>query len=382
MQAVAPDDAPHWVGFTQVKLIIQIPCFNEAEQLPATIADLPDEVEGFDVVERLVIDDGSTDETIAVARAHGVDHIVRLTNNKGLAAGFQAGLDACLKLGADVIVNTDADNQYYGPDIARLVVPILAGRADMVVGDREVTGIEHFSPLKKSLQRLGSWVVRQASSTSVPDTTSGFRAYNREAAIQLLVVSKFTYTLETIIQAGKQLVAIDHVPIRTNPKTRESRLFPSMGAYVRRNAVSIFRIYAQYEPLRVFWSLSALIGVAALAVWIRFVISYIDGGGKGHVQSLILGAVLFIAAVVLFALGVIGDLLAAQRVMTQKTFERVRRIELELNVGPSHYEPGRPIEERDPDKNDPDPALRAPDENISDPGTRRTGTEEHEAVRS
>jgi glycosyltransferase involved in cell wall biosynthesis len=365
-----------------MKLIIQIPCFNEADQLPGTLADLPRALEGFDAVEWLVVDDGSTDETVAMARAHGVDHIVRLTNNKGLAAGFQAGLDACLKLGADVIVNTDADNQYYGPDISRLVVPILAGRADMVVGDREVTGIEHFSPLKKTLQRLGSWVVRQASSTSVPDTTSGFRAYNREAAIQLLVVSKFTYTLETIIQAGKQLVAIDHVPVRTNPKTRESRLFPSMGAYVRRNAVSIFRIYAQYEPLRVFWSLSALIGVAALVVWVRFVISYIDGGGKGHVQSLILGAVLFIAAVVLFALGVIGDLLAAQRVMTQKTFERVRRIELELNVAPSHYEPGLPFEERNPNKNDPDPALRAPDENVPDPATRRTGTEEHEAVRS
>jgi glycosyltransferase involved in cell wall biosynthesis len=358
-----------------VKLIIQIPCFNEADQLPRTLADLPSEVDGFDIVERLVIDDGSTDETIAVARAHGVDHIVRLTNNKGLAAGFQAGLDACLKLGADVIVNTDADNQYYGPDIARLVVPILAGRADMVVGDREVTGIEHFSPLKKSLQRLGSWVVRQASSTSVPDTTSGFRAYNREAAIQMLVVSKFTYTLETIIQAGKQLVAIDHVPIRTNPKTRESRLFPSMGAYVRRNAVSIFRIYAQYEPLRVFWSLSALIGLAALAVWIRFVVAFADGSGKGHVQSLILGAVLFIASVVLFALGVIGDLLAAQRVMTQKTFERVRRIELELKVAPSHYEPGVPHAGNASD-------VRSPenDEN-RDPTKRREGTEEHEAVR-
>jgi glycosyltransferase involved in cell wall biosynthesis len=325
-----------------MKLIIQIPCFNEADQLPRTLAELPREVEGFDVVERLVIDDGSTDETIEVARSQGVDHIVRLTNNKGLASGFQAGLDACLKLGADVIVNTDADNQYYGPDISRLVVPILQGRADMVVGDREVTSVAHFSPMKKALQRLGSWVVRQASSTSVPDTTSGFRAYNREAAIQLLVVSKFTYTLETIIQAGKQLVAIDHVPIRTNPKTRESRLFPSMGAYVRRNAVSIFRIYAQYEPLRVFWSLSALIGLGAVGVWIRFAVSYVEGNGKGHVQSLILGAVLFIAAVVLWALGVIGDLLAAQRVMTQKTFERVRRIELELNVAPSHYESGTP----------------------------------------
>jgi glycosyltransferase involved in cell wall biosynthesis len=324
-----------------VKLIIQIPCFNEADQLPRTLADLPREVEGFDVVEWLIVDDGSTDETVAVARAHGADHVVRLTNNKGLAAGFQAGLDACLKLGADVVVNTDADNQYYGPDVAKLVRPIVEGRADMVVGDREVTSIPHFSPSKKALQRLGSWVVRQASSTSVPDTTSGFRAYNREAAIQMLVVSKFTYTLETIIQAGKLLVAIDHVPIRTNPETRESRLFPSTWAYVRRNAISIFRIYAQYEPLRVFWSLAALIGLAALAVWIRFAVAYAEGNGKGHVQSLILGAVLFIAAVVLWALGVIGDLLAAQRVMTQKTFERVRRIELQLGVEPSHYEPGQ-----------------------------------------
>src|SRR5438309_3192964 len=245
-----------------MKLIIQIPCLNEEESLPATLADLPRRVPGFDTVEWLVIDDGSTDGTIEVARAHGVDHIVRLTNNKGLAAGFQAGLDACLKLGADVIVNTDADNQYHAGDIPKLVAPILAGTADMVVGDREVENLEHFSPLKKLLQRLGSWVVRQASDTTVPDTTSGFRAYNREAAIQMAVVSKFTYTLETIIQAGKLLVATDHVPIRTNEKTRESRLFPSMGAYVRRNAISIFRIYAQYEPLRVFWSLAAVIGLA------------------------------------------------------------------------------------------------------------------------
>jgi glycosyltransferase involved in cell wall biosynthesis len=329
-----------------MKLIIQIPCFNEADQLPQTLADLPREVAGFDVVEWLIIDDGSTDETIAVARRLGVDHLVRLTNNKGLATGFQAGVDTALKLGADVIVNTDADNQYYGPDIPKLVQPILEGRADMVIGDREVTGIEHFSALKKLLQRLGSWVVRQASSTSVPDTTSGFRAYNREAAIQIMVVSKFTYTLETIIQAGKLLVAIDHVPIRTNAKTRESRLFPSMGAYVRRNAVSVFRVYAQYEPLRIFWSLAALIGLVSVGVWIRFAVSYAEGNGKGHVQSLILGAVLFIAAVVLWALGVIGDLLAAQRAMTQKTFERVRRIELELGVAPSHYEPGAPQAER------------------------------------
>src|SRR5437764_12558320 len=323
-----------------MKLIVQIPCFNEAQQLPQALAELPGAVEGFDVVEWLIIDDGSTDDTVAVGRAHGVDHLVRLTSHKGLATGFQAGIDAALKLGADVIVNTDADNQYYGPDVARLVGPILEGRADMGIGDREVGDVEHFSSLKKALQRLGSWVVRQASSTSVPDTTSGFRAYNREAAIQMLVVSKFTYTLETIIQAGKLLVAIDHVPVRTNAKTRESRLFPSTGAYVRRNALSIFRIYAQYEPLRVFWSLSVLIGLGAIGVWVRFTVAYVAGNCTGHVQSLILGAALFIAAVVLWALGVIGDLLAAQRVMTQKTFERVRRIELELGVAPSHYEAG------------------------------------------
>jgi glycosyltransferase involved in cell wall biosynthesis len=322
------------------KLIIQIPCFNEEAQLPATLADLPRQVPGFDVVEWLIIDDGSTDRTIEVARAHGVDHIVRLTNNKGLATGFQAGLDACLKLGADTVVNTDADNQYSAASIPDLVAPIVEGRADLVVGDREVETIEHFSPLKVMLQKLGSWVVRQASETTVPDTTSGFRAYNREAALQVAVVSKFTYTLETIIQAGKFLVATDHVPIKTNPKTRESRLFPSMWSYVRRNSVSILRIYSQYEPLKVFMTAAMIVGVAAAAVWTRFAVAYIGGDGKGHVQSLILGAVLFNAAVVLGALGILGDLLYAQRVLAQRTFERVRRIELQLGIAPSHYEPG------------------------------------------
>jgi len=323
-----------------MKLIIQIPCLNEEATLPATLADLPREVPGFDVVEWLVIDDGSTDATIEVARAHGVDHIVRLTNNKGLAAGFQAGLDAALKLHADVIVNTDADNQYSGDDIPKLVAPIVAGKADMVVGDRETDSIESFSPMKKRLQKLGSWVVRHASDTTVPDTTSGFRAYNREAAIQMAVVSKYTYTLETIIQAGKLLVATDHVPIATNPKTRESRLFPSVGSYVRRNGVAIARVYAQYEPLKVFMTLAAILFVVGLVPFARFVVAYVGGNGAGHVQSLIFGAVLFNAAVVLAALGVIGDLLYGQRIMTQRIFERVRRIELQLNVPPSHYEPG------------------------------------------
>jgi len=324
-----------------MKLIIQIPCLNEESTLPATFADLPTEVKGFDEVETLVIDDGSTDNTVAVAKEIGVDHIVKLTNNKGLAAAFQAGLDACLKLGADVIVNTDADNQYKGSYIKELVKPIVAGNADMVVGDRQVMTIAHFSSLKKRLQRLGSWVVRRASSTDVADTTSGFRAYNREAAIQLQVVSKFTYTLESIIQAGKMLVAVDHVPIRTNEQTRESRLFPSMWAYVRRNAISILRIYSQYEPLRVFMTAAVTIGLVAAVVWVRFFYFYIfQDSGAGHVQSLILGAVLFNAAMLLAALGVISDLLASQRILTQRSLERIRRVELKLGVEPSHYEPG------------------------------------------
>ena len=240
-----------------------------------------------------------------------------------------------------MIVNTDADNQYDGADIPKLVAPIVAREADMVVGDRQVQTIAHFSPVKKLLQRLGSWVVRQASNTTVPDATSGFRAYNREAALQTQAVSKFTYTLETLIQAGKLLVAVDDVPIRTNPQTRESRLFPSTAAYVRRNALSIFRIYSQYQPLRVFWGGALLMGLAALAVFLRFLITFIQHPQiSGHVQSLIIGSVLFNAAMLLGALGVIGDLLDAQRTLSQRTFERVRRIELQLGIAPSHYEPG------------------------------------------
>jgi glycosyltransferase involved in cell wall biosynthesis len=323
-----------------MKLIVQIPCFNEEHILPETLADLPRDIPGVDEVEWLVVDDGSSDGTVDIARAGGVSHIVRLTNNKGLAAAFQAGLDASLKLGADIIVNTDADNQYRGADIPKLVAPILAGEADMVIGDRETDRIEHFSPLKKRLQRWGSAVVRRASGTNVPDTTSGFRAYNREAALQMSVVSKFTYTLESIIQAGKQTVAIDHVPIRTNPKTRESRLFPSMWAYVRRNTGSIFRIYALYEPLRVFMVAATVTALVGGVIWARFLWFFFSGEGGGHIQSLILGSTLFIVAVQFAALGVLGDILAGSRVIQQRILERVRRVELHLGVEPSHYEPG------------------------------------------
>src|SRR5437868_3070199 len=285
-----------------MKLIIQIPCLNEEGTLPQTIADLPREVPGIAEVEFLVVDDGSTDRTVEVARECGVEHVVRLTNNKGLAAGFQAGLDACLKLGADVVVNTDADNQYRGADVAKLVAPIVAGEADMVVGDRQVSGIDHFSGSKKGLQRLGSWVVRRLSGTDVTDATSGFRAYNREAALQLLVVDNFTYTLESLIQAGKMLIAVDEVEVGTNPMTRESRLFASTGAYVRRNGPAILRIYARYEPLRAFATAGAVALLLAVCAWLPFLPDWLlNGDSTGHLQSLILGAVPFTYAYFLIA---------------------------------------------------------------------------------
>ena len=323
-----------------MKLIIQIPCFNEMDQLPATLAELPRSVEGFDAVEWLIVDDGSGDDTVAVARAQGVDHVVRLPGHKGLAAAFQAGLDACIKLGADVIVNTDADNQYAAADIPTLVMPIVSGRADMVIGDRRVEEIEHFSPVKKRLQKLGSAVVRRASQTHIPDATSGFRAYNREAALQVQIVSQFTYTLESIIQAGRMLVTVGHVPVRTNPQTRPSRLFSSTWTYVRRNVVAIFRIYTMYEPLRVFFFAAGLAALVGLVVWIRFLVYFATGTGHGHVQSVIFGSTMIIVAVQLAALGVLADVLASVRALLQRTLERVRRLELQLGVPPSHYEPG------------------------------------------
>lgn len=323
-----------------VKLIIQIPCLNEEAQLPVSLGALPRKVEGFDVVEWLIVDDGSTDGTVAVARELGVDHVVKLTNNKGLAHAFQAGLDACLKLGADVVVNTDADNQYCTEDIPALVQPILRGDADMVIGARDVMAIEHFSLVKKRLQKLGSWVIQHASGTTIPDATSGFRAYNREAALGLTVVSGYTYTLESLIQAGQSLVAVDHVVVRTNPELRESRLFGSMWVYVRRNALAIFRIYTGYEPLKVFTGMALGLLLLAAMAFTPFLYDWlVHGDRSGHLQSIVMGGVLLLAAVQSFALGVIADLIAAHRVVSQRTLERVRRIELELGVEPSYYVP-------------------------------------------
>jgi glycosyltransferase involved in cell wall biosynthesis len=318
-----------------VKLVIQIPCLNEEQTLPTTLAHLPRELEGFDTVEWLVVDDGSTDATSDVARECGVHHLVRFNTNKGLATAFQAGMDAALKLGADVIVNTDADNQYDARDIRKLVEPILAREADLVVGDRRISEQEEFSRSKKLLQRWGSWLVRRASETGVPDTTSGFRAYNREAALRLNVVSRFSYTLETLIQAGKSDIAVAHVPVRTNPRTRESRLFRSTRQYVRRSLGTILRVYAMHEPLRVFLWLAALFFAGGLILFGRFAWLYFtQDGPTGHIQSLVVGAVLLVFALQLAVLGILGDLLRANRVLIERTLHRVRKVELEVGVRP------------------------------------------------
>ena len=327
-----------------MRLIIQVPCLNEADQLPRMLGDLPRAVPGFDVVEWLVIDDGSTDATVEVARKLGVDHIVKLPKNRGLAYAFQAGLDAALKLGADVIVNTDADNQYDASAIPALVAPIVAGEADLVVGDRDVRSIEEFSKLKVRLQLAGSWVVRKASGTDVPDVTSGFRAYNAEAAVQLIVVNRYTYTLESLIQAGKLRSAVVSVPVGTNPQMRESRLFKSMWSYIRRNAVVITRVFAAYEPLRFFGTLGFLLLSLAGIAFSPFLFDWIVNGDRtGHLQSIVLGALFVIATVQMFAIGFLADLIASHRLVTQRTLERVRRMELAAGIGPSYYERGADI---------------------------------------
>jgi glycosyltransferase involved in cell wall biosynthesis len=311
-----------------VKLVIQIPCFNEQETLGVALQALPRQVAGFDEVEWLIIDDGSSDETVRTARAHGVDHVVRFTRNQGLAAAFVAGLDACLSLGADVIVNTDADNQYDASCIPALTAPILAGRADMVIGSRPIASIEHFSGLKKRLQHLGSWVVRVASNTDVPDAPSGFRALSRKAAMELNVFNEYTYTLETIIQAGQKRLAVMAVPVRVNGELRPSRLIRSIPSYVWRSLLVICRIFVTYKPFAVFTVFGSSVFLAGLAVGGRFLYFYLTGSGSGHVQSVILSALLLGVGFFMIVGGVIADLISVNRKLLERIDYRLRRIEL------------------------------------------------------
>jgi glycosyltransferase involved in cell wall biosynthesis len=313
-----------------MKLIIQIPCLNEADTLPGTLADLPRSIPGIDVIEVLIVDDGSTDGTSEVARAHGVRHVVRFRRPKGLAAAFTAGIDACLKQGADIIVNTDGDNQYSGADIPRLIAPLLRGHADIVIGDRNIRDLAHMSIAKKLLQRLGSWTVRQVSNTKVPDTTSGFRAYTREAALRMTIVSDFSYTLESIIQAGKKRMAVAHVEVSTNANTRPSRLFSSMFSYIKQSSATIVRIYAMYEPLKVFTYIGAVLFVGGVLLTMPFVFDYVSSGTGmvGHVQSLILAAVLMILGFQIVLIGLLADVISGARKLIEDLLYRVRAMEL------------------------------------------------------
>ena len=308
-----------------MKLIIQIPCYNEEQVLPQTLADLPTHIDGIDSIERLVIDDGCTDRTSETARELGVEHIVRHSSNKGLAAAFQTGLDAALRLGADIIVNTDADNQYPGRYIADLVQPVLRGEADMVIGNRQTDRIQEFSFVKKLLQRIGSAVVRAVSGTGVPDAPSGFRALSREAALRMNVLTGYTYTLETIIQAGKKNLTIANVPIETNPKTRESRLVRGSWSYARRQAVSILRLFILYEPLRTFIYLGLPFFLFGIGLWLRYLALLVGGAAGGHIQSVVVGAVSILMAVLLWSLGMVGELLATNRRLQEETLYHLKR---------------------------------------------------------
>jgi glycosyltransferase involved in cell wall biosynthesis len=314
-----------------VKCIIQIPCFNEAETLPATIADLPAHLPGVDCLEIMIIDDGSQDGTTAVARALGVQHIIRHPQNRGLARAFQTGLDACLRLGADVIVNTDADNQYPGRYIAELVAPVLDGQADVVIGDRQVAQISHFSPLKRALQKLGSWMVRTVSGTNVPDAASGFRAYSREAALRFNILTRFSYTLETIIQAGKMGLTVMSVPIETNETTRPSRLQRNMWHFIKAQASTIMRLYAFYEPLRTFSYIALPFLLAGLFTWLRFFYFVLmgDSGIGRYIQSLTIGTGLLLVGVITVLFGIQADIASKHRQLTQEMLYRLKKLELQ-----------------------------------------------------
>ncbi len=308
-----------------MKLIIQIPCFNEEETLKRTLDDLPRHIDGIDTIEYLIIDDGSRDNTIKVAKEWGVNYIVRFTRNKGLAKGFMSGIDVALENGADIIVNTDADNQYCGDDIEKLIQPILKQKADIVIGARPIDDTEDFSWLKKKLQKIGSWAVRQASNTDIPDAPSGFRAFSREAALRLNVVNDYTYTLETIVQAGREKIPMVSVPISTNSALRPSRLARSMLAYVRTSMLTIFRAYLIYKPLKGFLFIAMFPTLLGIAIWIRFLYFFFTIGGAGHIQSLIFACTLIIIGFVCVMIGILGDTISANRKILQDVQYHTRK---------------------------------------------------------
>lgn len=310
-----------------MKLIIQIPCYNEAETLEIALNDLPTHIDGIDKIEYLIINDGSKDNTVEVAKKWGVHYVVNFKKNKGLARGFMAGLDACLRNGADIIVNTDADNQYCGEDIEKLVRPIIDGKTDIVIGERPIDDTQHFSPLKKKLQHIGSWVVRKASNTSIPDAPSGFRAYSKDAAIKLNVSNEYTYTLETIVQAGRERIAMESVPIRTNAELRPSRLFKSMFGYIKRSVITIVRAFMMYKPLKFFSLIGGIIFMCGGVLGIRFLIYFFSNRGTGHIQSLILASTLMLLGFQTIVIGLLGDIIASNRKILEDVQWRVRKID-------------------------------------------------------